>query len=308
MLTGLAATSILPFVPSSGVAQESDAFPYVVSSGWLAERIERAEPNLLVIDVGDLRPYRSAHIPGAIHSFWLETVERDYDYYGTVLNQKGIDSDADDQGKRRDWLRRHGIGRDTHVIAYDRTDGRRAARIVWFLRFLGHEQTSLLDGGLRRWQAESRATTTGEVTPPGVSAEIEVRPSDGFYVATSRLVELLDAGEIDLVDIRTDAERLDSIDGQFDIGVIPGSFHLPWDNPAFNLASEKAAFDPDAARSVIESAGLSADRPIVLYGRFGTDACQMWVVLRSSNFANVVIYDRGWVEWSDTDQRSLPIS
>ena len=289
-------------------ARQNADIPYLVSVDWLADRIERAEANLLVMDVSDLRAYRNAHIPGAIHSYWLETVERDYDVFGTVLNQKNADSDEDGQGKRLAWLRRHGIGPETHVVAYDRNDGLRAARIVWFLRFLGHERVSMLDQGFEGWSSSGAVTSAGEESPPELTVDPVATPLEGYYVGTDELAELIQSGSISLVDVRSDEQRLETIDGQFEIGAIPGSIRAPWNDAAFDLTAWPESFVPAAATSRLQEIGIEPGRRVVMYGLFGSDCDQMWVVLKAAGFEDVVIYDRGWAEWSRSGLISVPIT
>ena len=310
LMLGCAASAMLLLAggDTGARARQNAAIPYLVSVDWLADRIERAESNLLVMDVSDLRSYRDAHIPGAIHSFWLETVERDYDVFGTVLNQKNSDSDEDGQGKRLAWLRRHGIGPQTHVVAYDRNDGLRAARIVWFLRFLGHERVSMLDQGFEGWSSSGAATSTGEETPPEVTTDPVVTPLQGFYIGTDELEELIRANSITLVDIRSDDQRQDTIDGQFEIGAIPGSIRAPWNDAAFDVTAWPEAFDPAAALTRLQETGIDPNARVVLYGLFGSDCDQMWVVLKAAGIEDVVIYDRGWAEWSRFGLISVPIT
>ena len=45
-----------------------------------------------------------------------------------------------------------GIGASTPVVVYDAGNGALAARAWWMLRWVGHQQVSLLDGGLERWR------------------------------------------------------------------------------------------------------------------------------------------------------------
>jgi len=304
--------AILPVVvaglPQSALAQDPTPDQFLVDVSWLAYQLELATPNLLVMDLSDVRQYRSAHIPGAIHSYWLETVERNYEFYGTVLDQLDENGEIENQGKRIAWLRRHGIAADTHVVAYDRIDARRAARIVWFLRFLGHQRASLLDGGFNAWQQAGMATNSGTESSPTASGTSPVAPQAGFYLPTARLVDELASGRVVPVDVRNDAERHDTIDGQFATGEIPGSVHVPWDTAAFSLLRSETGFDAAAAAAELEARGITPDRRIVLYGRFGTDCNQMWIVFKECGFEAVEIYDRGWIEWSGTGQASESIS
>jgi thiosulfate/3-mercaptopyruvate sulfurtransferase len=282
--------------PRKAQAQESgDETPLLIDADWLEQRRVTGEAGLVLLDLGDLSDYQDGHLPGAVHSYWLETVERDYPFYGTVLNQKDVASDEDNQGKRVAWMRRHGIGPDDHVVAYDHGAGRRAARIVWFLHFLGHQRASLLDGGVVAWRDRGYALETGDVSAKSLKDDPIVTPQDGYYLSTGELeLALADPGT-QLIDVRTDEERRDTVGGQFPTGVIPGSRRLPWTDALSD--DGRHLLEPDALRAWAETAGLDLLRPIILYGQFGCDTNLPWLALRRGMSPGVMIYDRGWVEW-----------
>ena len=94
------------------------------------------------------RAYEAGHLPGA---FYLE------------LNQD-LSSPVQAHGGRHPLpnlkqlvttLEALGISSQpaTQVVAYDATKGAFAARLWWLLRYLGHSQVTVLDGGLPAWQA-----------------------------------------------------------------------------------------------------------------------------------------------------------
>jgi thiosulfate/3-mercaptopyruvate sulfurtransferase len=253
---------------------------------------------LVILDLGDLSEYRDGHLPGAVHSYWLETVERDYPFYGTVLNQADESGTGDNQGKRIAWMRRHGIGPGTDVIAYDHGDGRRAARIVWFLHFLGHARASMLDGGLDAWRQAGQLITTDRFDAPSPDVAPAVAPQTGFYLSTSELQEAMAEPATLLVDIRTDDERNDTVDGQFPRGVIPGSIRAPWRD--FLHPDNSGLIDVPASETLLEQAGVDRGPRVILYGRFGCDTNIMWLVLKRAGFPEVEVYDRGWIEWIST--------
>lgn len=272
--------------------------PLLVSVDWLNGQLNDRTANLVVLDLGDWPDYRGGHIPGALHSYWQETIERDDFVYGVVLNQKDIDSNEPTQIKRIDWLKRYGISNDSVVIAYDHGDGRRAARVVWFLRFLGFPAGAVLDGGVSAWKGSGYALEKSESSPQSLPADPSVAPQEGYYLVTSQLQSALTEPETILVDIRSDDERHDTIDDQYDLGVIPGSVWAPWTD---FVADDHGRFkSPDETLAGFTSRGITPDRRVVLYGRFGTDPDQMWLLLKLLSFPQVEIYDRGWVEWSST--------
>lgn len=299
LLSGCASRSVssiapepLPDFPGNSGA------PLLVSADWLYGQLNDRTANLIVLDLGDWPDYRGGHIPGAIHGYWQETIERDDFVYGVVLNQKDPDTNEDTQAKRIAWLKRYGIGNDAIVIAYDHGDGWRAARIAWFLRFLGFPAGAVLDGGIAAWKGSGYDLSKGESPPSSLASDPTVAPQNGYYLVTSQLqTALADAATL-LVDIRSDDERRDTIDDQYDLGIIPGSAWAPWTDFVADDAGRFIA--PDTALANLANRGITPERRIILYGRFGTDPDQMWLLLKLLAFPQVEIYDRGWVEWSTT--------
>ena len=68
------------------------------------------------------------------------------------------------------------------VVAYDDGDSTIAARAWWTLRYFGHDQVRVLDGGLRAWAAAGQPVTVDE---PGVTA--------GDFTAAGGQLPVLDA-------------------------------------------------------------------------------------------------------------------
>ena len=100
----------------------------------------------------DLRPpdaYAAGHIPGAIH----------LDLWGVSL----IDTN-DAPLNAFMWmiehvLAVHGVDAGTPVVVYDEQSGIRAARAFWFLEYLGHPTTRMLDGGFGAWTRQGLPVT-----------------------------------------------------------------------------------------------------------------------------------------------------
>jgi len=57
---------------------------------------------------------------------------------------------------------RLGIGDGTHVVAYAQDTPMWATRLWWLLRYFGHDDTSVLDGGLAAWIAADGPVEPGE--------------------------------------------------------------------------------------------------------------------------------------------------
>lgn len=267
----------------------------VVSAEDVKSFLASGREDVRIVDASPLREYRSAHLPNATHAFWEDTVDANYPVFGAVVTQ------GFEQRQRLEIVGRIGVHPGNRIVVYDRQGGFRAARIVWFLRFLGFPNVALLDGGPAAWQAIDGDLLSGVVGVPNVEPIVD--PQDGYYVVTEALRQRLFLGNTQVVDARTDEDRQDTLGGQLPLGQIPGSIRLPW-NSLIDPA-KGALLNDSTIRSLIESAGITDDSDIVIVARFGTDTALTWLVLKSLGFTNVLTYDRGWVEWASTPE--LPV-
>src|SRR6201995_513129 len=111
--------------------------------------------------------YASGHIPGAVF------VDLDRD-----LSAPGGDGGRHPLPAAEDFeraMRAAGVRDTTPVIVYDDANGLPAARAWWLLRYFGHAQVALLDGGLGAWLAAGGSLAEGEETAqePG---DFQARP------------------------------------------------------------------------------------------------------------------------------------
>lgn len=63
-------------------------------------------------------------------------------------------------------LRAAGVRADGPVVVYDDADGSVAARAWWLLRWAGHDEVAVLDGGYAAWTAAGHPVST-ELAAPG---------------------------------------------------------------------------------------------------------------------------------------------
>lgn len=263
---------------------QKEAMPFVVDLDWVRERASRAD--LRLIDVSPLHVYRDRHIASATHAWWRDTVDPNYPVFGAVLTQ------GDEEAHRQRVLDSLGLFTGDDVVVYDDTDGFHAARMVWFLRFLGFARAALLNAAFADWDADRFEIVAASST----STSPKVDPQAGFYLVTEQLLNRLNNRTLQLIDIRTDAERVDDLDGQMPLGQIPGSIRFPWDNVLDGNGRLKA---PELLREHTNDLGLDPAQETVVYGRFGSDTALSWLALRNAGFTNVLSYDRGWAEWSN---------
>src|SRR5260370_31703989 len=153
----------------------------LVSTDWLAQYLD--EPDLRVLDttahlVGPesgsavgwsrrpgLDDSLAAHMPGAAFADIIDDLSEPD---GGPLSKPSPSRFAAAAG-------RLGIGPVSRVVVYA-LDVHWATRVWWLLRANGFDNVAVLDGGLRKWTAEGRATATGVETYPEAEVVGEARP------------------------------------------------------------------------------------------------------------------------------------
>ena len=152
----------------------------IVTTDWLAAHL--AEPDLRVVDgtwhmpqlKRDARAeFAQAHIPGAAF-FDIDAIAD----HGTSLPHM-LPSAADFASA----VGALGIGSGDRVVVYDVRGVVSAARVWWTFRAFGHDAVAVLDGGLRKWQAEGRPVEAGAVK---VQARASPRDCGPSWCGTSR--------------------------------------------------------------------------------------------------------------------------
>ena len=96
--------------------------------------------------------YAEAHIPGALFA------HLDHDLSAVKTDGNGRHP-LPEAKKFINWLGKQGLKPTDQVVCYDGGPGAHASRLWWMLRWAGHEQAAVLDGGLAKWLREGRPVT-----------------------------------------------------------------------------------------------------------------------------------------------------
>jgi thiosulfate/3-mercaptopyruvate sulfurtransferase len=187
-----------------------------------------------------------------------------------------------------------GIDNGTQVVAYDQASGAFAARFWWMLRWVGHRDVAVLDGGFDAWLAEGHPVEAGpRQAPPGrflLQAE-EVRPvSSQEVLAATRQHERL------IVDARAperysgQVEPLDSVAGH-----VPGAINAPF---TANLGAA-GRFLPAAElrRRWLQILGGKAPQELIAMCGSGVTACHNLLALEVAGLPGAALYAGSWSEW-----------
>ena len=267
----------------------------LVSTDWLAAHLN--DPNLRIVDVRwylfekdktGLGEYLNGHIPGAVF----------LDIETALAAPRG-------QGPGRHPLpkpevfaeaaSRAGISPDTHVIAYDDAGGGNAARVWWLLRYFGHDQVSLLDGGITQWIAEKRPLETTVPAFPPSSFVPHPRPEMVVNL------QAVDAYRSDPKALILDVRVPERYEGKIE-PIDPRAGHVPGAKNAPIGGNLKSADDPrfrtsEELRHRFEKFGADRAEKIVCYCGSGVNACQSVFALNLAGFASL-LYEGSWSDWS----------
>jgi thiosulfate/3-mercaptopyruvate sulfurtransferase len=271
----------------------------LISVDALRALMQRGEA-LVLLDCGfDLvdiaagaRAHVQGHLPGAFHA----DLDRDLSSAKTGRNGRHpLPTRETFAATAARWGVKPGVA----VICYDDQGGAYAARAWWMLRWIGHADVAVLDGGKAAWIAAGGAL---EQKMPALQANAAPYPLGPATMPTVQADQLLATTSHTVVDARSaerfrgEVEPLDPVAGR-----IPGArnrFHK--DNLAadgrFKPAAElRAAFEhlqPDAAR-VVHQCGS------------GVTACHNLLAMEHAGLKGSALYPGSWSEWCADPSRPV---
>jgi thiosulfate/3-mercaptopyruvate sulfurtransferase len=264
----------------------------LVGTAQLAEHLD--DPNWVVFDCrhdlanpdAGAREYAAAHLPGAIFLH----VDRDL---AAPLTGKNGRHPLPDPQLFMHTLGKAGVNATKQVIAYDGQTGVYAARLWWMLRWLGHENVAVLDGGYSKWTQEQRPLTTD--LPRTAPARFVGAPRKLWIDADDVLRSLGLPGRT-LIDARSadryrgENETLDPVGGR-----IPGSLNRFFKD---NLDAS-ACFKPAAELRLAFNALLGDIAPdtVVHSCGSGVSACHNLLAMEIAGLPGSRLYPGSWSEW-----------
>jgi thiosulfate/3-mercaptopyruvate sulfurtransferase len=261
-------------------------FPLVVEPAELAAQLD--ESKLLIIDLCKPVTYAKAHVPGAVH----------LGYAQLVAMQKPVMGLLPDAATLSQVFSSIGLSPDTHVIAYDEEGGGAAARLLWTLDAIGHNNASLLNGGIGAWYNEGHPTEDipAQASPTHYTAAIvHTAIADQQYI-----YDHLNDDNVILLDSRSPEEYRGEKKFAQQAGRIPGAVNLDW----FNVMDKERnmRLKPEAElRALMEERGLTKDKTVVTYCQSHHRSALTYFVLKVLGYSKIKGYPGSWSDWGNSE-------
>jgi thiosulfate/3-mercaptopyruvate sulfurtransferase len=238
--------------------------------------------------------YRAGHIPGAVFT----DLDRDLAAPPGPGGRHPMPAAADFEAA----MRRAGVRDNQPVVVYDDADSTAAARAWWLLRYFGHRQVRVLDGGFAAWTAAGHPVETGLPASAPAAGDFTASPghlplldADGA-AALARTGVLLDARAG--ARYRGETEPVDPVAGH-----IPGAVSAP----TVENVQKDGTFLPlaDLARHFAAlGVGADGDAAVGAYCGSGVTAAHEVLALTLAGIP-AALYTGSWSEWITDPSRPV---
>jgi thiosulfate/3-mercaptopyruvate sulfurtransferase len=264
----------------------------LVSTGWLQTHLDT--PDVRVVDASWFMPsagrdaraeHDACHLPRAVF-FDIDEIGEARD-----LHPHMVPGAAKFSAK----VRQLGLGDGVRIVVYDNNRFIASARAWWLLRFMGHAEVTVLDGGLAKWQAEGRPVTDMPSRP--VSRHFTARQNNLLHRELDQVRANLTTRREQVVDARApgrfharEPEPRAGLRG----GHIPGSRNLPYGEL---IATDGTLKPVSELRRSFAAAGIDLTRPLVTSCGSGVSAAVLNLALFQLGVPDAALYGGSWAEW-----------
>ncbi|MCJ7799345.1 MAG: sulfurtransferase [Polaromonas sp.] len=260
--------------------------------------------------------FLASHIPGAVYADLNTALSAKHGVNPSkvgaqsVIPASGIDAPA--SGGRHPlptlekfaiWLSSAGLSNDMQAVVYDRNGANYCGRLWWMLKWAGHRNVAVLDGGLQGWQAAGGAVAQGE-EPAHFQASFMLAPPLARLVDAETVLRQLGRPDQTLVDARAtprfkgEVEPLDPVAGH-----IPGALNRPFSQ---NLDAD-GRFKPAAQLKAEFEALLGGRDPasVVHHCGSGVSAVPNLLAMEVAGLGTTALYAGSWSDWCSDPGRPV---
>lgn len=250
-------------------AEEGRDFEDFVHPEYLISPDEVVDSDV-ILDVG--QGYSTSHVKGAVPLYWE-----------TLLDEDNTPKSASEMSE---VLGDAGVSPDDSVVIYGdcvECGGKSVATFVfWAMRYLGHDDVKVLDGGIDAWKEAEKPVESNSNSRPATVYTPRIKSSLLSDYAS------ITSGQVQLVDARTLQE--------FASDKIPGAIHVDYEEI---LKNDQIKNGEDLG-SIFEK--LDEDLPVAIYSNAGAKASMIWYALQLMGYESSIYT---WNDWLSHQSQSV---
>ncbi|MGB7291198.1 MAG: sulfurtransferase [Thermodesulfobacteriota bacterium] len=273
----------------------------LVSPEWLHEH--RGDPDLVIVDCPMAEgSYNRAHIPGAL-KLPVHPYIKAKDTSGNItLHLQGPD-------EFRGLMAELGIGPNTCVVLYDERGSILATRLWWVLRYYGHENSKVLNGGWQGWVSSGLPVSFRTSEASDRVEPFSPSRNPDRLATLEQIRRNYKAQNWRIFDVRSDDEYIGKDHhGNKRAGHIPDSIHLEWNRflENSNDTEDVRCFRPaEEIQELLEEYRIDKNQTIATLCQSGIRASLVAFALELVGYPEIKLYDGSMAEWANLDDTPL---
>ena len=267
----------------------------LVNSDWLSQNIKNK--NLSILDCSWHLPgtnrngkeeFFKERIPGAIFFDIDYFSDENSEYPHTLINKDTFSKKVSEIG----------VKNTDHVICYDTLGIFSSARVCWMFKQFGHQEVSILDGGLKNWKLKNLEIENSDYKKKEISNYIAVKePNNVKYFddikknITNHSFQLVDARPAGRYEGSSPEPR-----PELQSGSIEGSKNIPFSDlidPKTGCLKNK-----EDLKKIFEEKKISKNEDITFSCGSGVAAAIVGTAYNQVFDKEFSIYDGSWTEWA----------
>ncbi len=264
----------------------------LVSTDWVKENLNTPGVRIIEIDV-DTKQYEVGHIPGSLAFNWQTQL------------QDQITRDLPSRGAFESLMSAAGISPGDTVVVFGDNNNWFAAYGFWLMKYYGHNDIRVMNGGRGKWLNEEDKPLTTDKTIVTPTSYLASTANHSLRAKVPLVLEISATRSMNLVDVRSPDEFTGKVIAPAGMnetaqrgGHIPGAKSVPWSRAVNSDGTFKTA--AELHKLYFGEAGLSESKPTICYCRIGERSSHSWFVLKyllgQENCRN---YDGSWTEYGN---------
>ena len=222
--------------------------------------MDRKDSTVRIVDVREKAKYLAGHVPGAVHVWRPDIVDKNHPTPGMMAPKDQIE----------ELMGRLGIRNSNLTVIY--SDGSDHTRLWWILAYYGFpiSQLKLLDGGLDGWKARGYSTKMipSQVSQASFKLQGKTRPTEHLLCTLPEVRDALKNPKKIVLDVRakTEYEGEETLTGAVRPGRIPGVAWTDWRNALVKDGPDKGYWkSAEEIRKLFADLGVTPDKEIYIY-------------------------------------------